>query len=571
MGDRDDCDRGQLVSESTEVEEIALIDLSSIAHPIFYRSANEPDPDWTARTIVERVRALTLQHPKAAICCDGPRSFRNDLDDTYKANRPDRSEVLKHQILAAREQLADEGFPVWYAEGFEADDLIASACEVARGVAETSVLVISEDKDLFQLVEDGRVRVLRPSNGVSFDVAAVVSKFNVRPDQMRDFLCLVGDSSDNVKGATKVGPVTASKLLGFYGNLEGALAAASNPAEKMTDALRASLVEFSGRADLVCQLITLRTDAPIPFAELDADRKNRYARESQAAEMPIDGGNMTDEQTGSVEAERELTADEASAAAAKAFGDAVKRVDQIEAKPDAATSEAPDLKTPSPAVQEPRIVSGVVEGSAVPSKPQQGATKAVPDRIPAAESGAMVPIEYERQLDPKSLTQAEALAQRFFVAQMFTGYGSPQAVLSTIIAGRELGLTAVASLRAFHNIEGKHSLAADAMRALVIKSGKARYFRIVERTAQICTWETLRDGDADPVQLSYSIPQARAAFGFYDGMSDATRKELEGKWARSSWGKHPEDMLSARASSKLARLVYSDILFGLYSPEELRD
>src|SRR4051812_996223 len=161
------------------VDEIALVDLSSIAHPVFHSSGNEPDPDWTARTIVERVRRMTSRHPKAAICCDGRRSFRNDLDPKYKAQRPERSEVLGHQIRTARERLQAEGFPIWYCEGFEADDLIASACSIARGIADTTVLVLSEDKDMLQLVEDGRVRVMRPSNGVEFNAAAVVEKFGI--------------------------------------------------------------------------------------------------------------------------------------------------------------------------------------------------------------------------------------------------------------------------------------------------------------------------------------------------------------------------------------------------------
>jgi hypothetical protein len=70
-----------------------------------------------------------------------------------------------------------------------------------------------------------------------------------------------------------------------------------------------------------------------------------------------------------------------------------------------------------------------------------------------------------------------------YKARLFNAYGTPEAVLSTVLMGRELGLQATASLRAFHLIEGKHALAADAMRGLVLRSGVAKYFRCVERTA----------------------------------------------------------------------------------------
>jgi len=102
-------------------------------------------------------------------------------------------------------------------------------------------------------------------------------------------------------------------------------------------------------------------------------------------------------------------------------------------------------------------------------------------------------------------------------------------------------------------IDGKPTLKADAIRALILRSGKADYFRIVERSATVCTFATKRKGDPE-VTLSYTFEEAQAA-----GLVKPN----------SGWVKNPADMLVARASAKLARLVYPDVIHGLYAPEEL--
>jgi hypothetical protein len=160
--------------------------------------------------------------------------------------------------------------------------------------------------------------------------------------------------------------------------------------------------------------------------------------------------------------------------------------------------------------------------------------------------------DYERQLEPQSMNQAVQLAQLLFKARLFGAYGTPEAVLSTVLSGRELGLSAMASLRAFHIVEGKPTMAADALRALVLKSGKAKSFRCTERTASAATFSTQRQ-DEEPMTLRYTIEEAQAAGLVKNG---------------SGWTKNPADMLVARASSKLARLVYPDVVAGLYAPEE---
>ena len=171
------------------------------------------------------------------------------------------------------------------------------------------------------------------------------------------------------------------------------------------------------------------------------------------------------------------------------------------------------------------------------------------------------PADWDRALEPRSMDEAYRLAQTLLNSKLFSGYGTPQAVLSTILLGRELGLPVMASLRSVHIIEGKHSLSAELMVALVLRSGLAEYFRLVETTDQLCTYETLRKGSEKPLSLSYTIEHAEQA-----GLLFVREGKRPGPWHTM-----PRLMLRARAKSELARLEYPDILAGLYTPEELRD
>jgi 5'-3' exonuclease len=489
----------------TSGTELALIDLSSIAYPIFLMSAAEPDPNAASTKIVERIRSLTAQHPHAAICCDAGKSFRAEIDPTYKAQREAAPEALHHQIRLAKEQLEADGYPVWSVKGFEADDLIASATAKALAIEGTSVLIISADKDLLQLVGP-RVRAKSVRDGSIVDSQAVFDKFGVHPSQMRDYLALVGDASDNIKGAKGIGPKTAAKLLAEYKSLDVVLYSAQG----LTESINRSLTEFKDRSEAVCKLITLRSDAPIPFHEISSER------------APRDVAPMEDEQM-------------------ETHG---REIETVNAGP-VVTETAIPGETRS-------VVNGLAVGTVVHSTPANGnAHKPVIE----AETLAPAPVEFERQLEPRSLPQAMQLANHMHTARMFNGYGSPQAVLSTILAGRELGLQAIASLRSMHIVEGRHCLSADLLRALVLRSGKAKYFRCTERTDTAATFETQR-GDDPPMSLRYTIAEAEAAGLVKD---------------KGGYKKNPADMMVARASSKLARLVYPDVCAGLYAPDEFSE
>jgi hypothetical protein len=137
-------------------------------------------------------------------------------------------------------------------------------------------------------------------------------------------------------------------------------------------------------------------------------------------------------------------------------------------------------------------------------------------------------------------------------------------VLSTVMVGRELGLPAMASLRSVHNIEGKHCLSASLMVALVLRSGMAEYFEPISFSDKEATYETKRKGARNPVRLTHTIEMGIQAW-------PKEKTDWEKRFAASGWGRNPTDLLVARATARLARMVYPDLLAGLYTPEELAE
>ena len=198
------------------------------------------------------------------------KSFRNDIYDAYKANRPPPPEDLKPQFPLIRDATRAFSLPCIEEMGLEADDIIASYARAAtqRG---WDVTIVSSDKDLMQLVgkcahADGGeacIDMLDTMKNQRIDVAEVIEKFGVEPERVGDVLALMGDSVDNVPGIRGIGPKTATKLIQEHGSLEAALAAA--PAMKPSK-LRDSLIEHADMARLSRVLVQLKEDCPLPMA-----------------------------------------------------------------------------------------------------------------------------------------------------------------------------------------------------------------------------------------------------------------------------------------------------------------
>ena len=188
------------------------------------------------------------------------RSFRNDLYDQYKANRRETPDDLVPQCEHVRQ--AADAFGVCRIEmdNFEADDLIAT---YARHAVEAGarVTILSSDKDLMQLVQDGRVMMRDPMTDRPIGEAEVHEKFGVGPDKVVEVQALCGDSTDNVPGVPGIGVKTASELINAYGDLETLLAHVDKIKQPKR---RQSLLDNAAKARLSKQLVKLDDDVPLP-------------------------------------------------------------------------------------------------------------------------------------------------------------------------------------------------------------------------------------------------------------------------------------------------------------------
>jgi DNA polymerase-1 len=195
----------------------------------------------------------------AVVLDKGSHTFRNDLYDKYKAQRPPAPEDLVPQFPLIRVATRAFSLPCIEEGGFEADDIIATYTYRAIE-AGWNVTIVSSDKDLMQLIQPG-VDMLDTMKNERRGADYVVGKFGVPPEKLGDVLSLMGDSVDNVPGVPGIGPKTASKLILEYGDLESVLAAA--PAMKPSK-MRDNLIEHEAMARLSRQLVALHCEMPLP-------------------------------------------------------------------------------------------------------------------------------------------------------------------------------------------------------------------------------------------------------------------------------------------------------------------
>ncbi|MEA3000639.1 MAG: polymerase [Sphingomonadales bacterium] len=196
----------------------------------------------------------------AVIFDAGAKSFRNDVYGEYKANRPPPPPDLVPQFPLIRDATRAFSLPCIEEEGLEADDIIACYAKAALE-ADWKVTIVSSDKDLMQLVEEGRLDLYDTMNDRRLGRDYVIEKFGVPPEKLGDVLALMGDSVDNVPGVPGIGPKTAAQLIQEYGDLENVLAHAE---EIKKPKLKQNLIEYADSARLSRELVTLVCDAPLP-------------------------------------------------------------------------------------------------------------------------------------------------------------------------------------------------------------------------------------------------------------------------------------------------------------------
>ncbi len=196
----------------------------------------------------------------AVILDASEQTFRNDMYDQYKAHRPPPPEDLVPQFPLIRTATRAFSIPCIEEAGLEADDIIACYVTAAKQ-AGWKVTIVSSDKDLMQLVEDGKVDMLDTMNDRRIDRAYVENKFGVGPETLGDVLALMGDKVDNIPGVPGIGPKTASQLILEYGSLEAVLASAESITKPK---LKQSLIEHADNARLSRKLVELVCDAALP-------------------------------------------------------------------------------------------------------------------------------------------------------------------------------------------------------------------------------------------------------------------------------------------------------------------
>jgi DNA polymerase-1 len=255
-----------------------LVDGSSYLFRAFHAlpelTTSKGEPTGAIVGVLNMLRRLLSEYQpeQIAVVFDAPGgSFRNQLYKEYKANRPPMPEELRVQIEPLHDIIRAMGLPLLMVEGVEADDVIGTLAHQAteKGM---ETLISTGDKDMAQLVNQ-HVSLVNTMSETFTDQDGVVQKYGVKPEQIIDYLALMGDSADNIPGVPKCGPKTAAKWLQAYDSLDNLIAHADEIKGKIGESLRQSL-DF---LPLSKELATIKLDvaleqAPGDFAPMDADQ-----------------------------------------------------------------------------------------------------------------------------------------------------------------------------------------------------------------------------------------------------------------------------------------------------------
>jgi DNA polymerase-1 len=245
---------------------LVLIDGSSYLYRAFHALppliSKKGQPTGAVYGVLRMVRKLIdeEQPDRVAVVFDAKgKTFRHEIFKDYKATRPPMPDDLQVQIEPLHELIRSMGIPLISVEGVEADDVIGTLSK--HGVKENyRVLISTGDKDMAQLVDD-HISLINTMNDARMDRAGVQDKFGVTPEQIIDYLALMGDKSDNIPGVPSVGPKTASKWLQQYETLQNVIDHAEDIKGKVGEKLRAAIDQLP----LSCDLATIKCDLDLDF------------------------------------------------------------------------------------------------------------------------------------------------------------------------------------------------------------------------------------------------------------------------------------------------------------------
>ena len=258
----------------TEHKKLILVDGSSYLFRAFHALPplmnSKKIPTGAVKGVINMIRSMVKNNPESnvVIVFDAKgKTFRNELYDAYKAHRPPMPDELKVQIAPIHKIVEAMGLPILIIDGVEADDVIGTLAREASA-AGISTLISTGDKDLAQLVDD-QVSLINTMTNEALDTDGVKSKFGVYPNQIIDYLALVGDSADNIPGVPSVGPKTAVKWLAEHQSMSEIIDNASLISGKVGERLRESVEVLL----LSYELATIKTDVELKMGVQDLKRK----------------------------------------------------------------------------------------------------------------------------------------------------------------------------------------------------------------------------------------------------------------------------------------------------------
>jgi DNA polymerase-1 len=258
----------------TAPNQLILIDGSSFLFRAFHAvpplTNAQGQPTNAVYGVSNMLRKLINDYntPYFAVVFDAPgKTFRHDLYEQYKAHRPPMPDDLRVQIAPLHELIRSLGLPLIIEHGVEADDVLGSLAQNAERQG-FKVIISTGDKDMAQLVTE-HISLENTMTNTKMDVQGVVEKFGVQPEQIIDYLALMGDTVDNIPGVPKVGPKTAAKWLQEYGSLDNIIANAEQVKGKIGENLRASL----GQLPLSRELTTIKCDVALHYSLDDLKRR----------------------------------------------------------------------------------------------------------------------------------------------------------------------------------------------------------------------------------------------------------------------------------------------------------
>ena len=254
------------MSNSSNLSPLILVDGSSYLFRAYHvpylqaLSTASGQPTGAITGVLNMIRSLKKDYPNGnvVVVFDAKgKTFRNDMYPEYKANRPPMPDDLRSQIAPLHEIIAAMGLPLLVVPGVEADDVIGT---LAKQASEQGIetVISTGDKDMAQLVTE-HVRLINTMTNVELDVDGVIEKFGVKPEQIIDYLALMGDKVDNIPGVVKCGPKTAVKWLTEHGTLDAVIANADKVKGKIGENLRDALEQLP----LSYQLATIKCDVEL--------------------------------------------------------------------------------------------------------------------------------------------------------------------------------------------------------------------------------------------------------------------------------------------------------------------